>query len=699
MTWRDYEILRGSPIPLGTTIRRDGINFAVFSRHATSVTLVIFMSGQHESMREFALNPNFNRTGDIWHAFIRGLDPGIRYGYRVDGPSNADKRVHRYDPAIVLLDPYAKAYSGASKWGKTYTRFGLAGNGRSRLRSLIVSDEFDWERDQPLNIPLADSIIYELHARGFTRHASSGVQHPGTFAGLIERIPYLKELGITAVELLPINEFDESHTDRVNPISGEPLTNFWGYSSIGFFAPKASYAHNGRNGGQVQEFKSMVKAMHRAGIEVILDIVFNHTAEGNELGPTYSFKGLDNSTYYILDSNNGAYLNYSGCGNTMNCNHPVVRDLILDALRYWVTEMHVDGFRFDLASILGRGQDGSVLANPPVLERIAYDPVLANTKLIAEAWDAAGLYQVGQFPAWGRWAELNGKFRDDIRRFLRGDPGLVPVLASRLLGSPDLYQGSGRAPYHSINFITSHDGFTLADLVSYNEKHNLRNGENNADGCNANFSWNCGVEGVTDSPEICALRQRQIKNFATILLFAHGVPLILAGDEIARTQLGNNNAYCQDNEIGWVNWSLLEANTGLFRFFRLLIQFRKRTRLLRWHEFDDGASGRFPKVCWHGINAGQPDWSDESRTLAMHLSNEQLSALEPFTDIYLIANAHWQSHTFELPTLSVSKRWFRSVDTMKDTPNDICELSKEVLLENQRCYHVGPRSVVILVGK
>ena len=479
-----YRISRGQPLPLGATLKPNGVNFAVFSRNGTSVTLVLVLPGKSRSRLEFPLDSRFNRTGDIWHAFIAGIDRGIEYGYRVEKSPNPDSHVHRFDGRLVLLDPYAKALSGGSQWGETlHLRTARTSVRKAKSRhGLMVEDSFDWGLDQPLNVHLADSIIYEMHVRGFTRHSSSHVACPGTFRGIIEKIPFLKELGITAVELMPVAEFEEMDNPRSNPLTGESLTNYCGYQPISFFALKAGYASNISEWGHINDFKSMVRALHEAGIEIILDVVFNHTAEGDERGPTVSFRGFDNSVYYMIDPRSGAYANYSGCGNTLNCNHPVVRSLILDALRYWVTEMHVDGFRFDLASILGRASDGSVLSNPPLLERIAGDPVLANTKLIAEAWDAAGLYQVGSFPNWGRWAEWNGKFRDDVRRFVRGDAGMVPLLATRLAGSADLYQGSGRAPYHSINFVTSHDGFTLADLVSYNQKNNLANGEDNLDG-------------------------------------------------------------------------------------------------------------------------------------------------------------------------------------------------------------------------
>jgi len=579
-----FKISRGSPIPFGSTLTREGINFALFSKNATKVTLVIFAAEAKTPLLEIPLDPRFNKTGDVWHVHITGLDAGIEYGYRLDRQPNDTPFIHRYDPKLILIDPYTRALSGGNQWGEQPLPV-TSHNKQNHRHSLIVRNQYDWEDDQPLNIHLADSIIYELHVRGFTRHPSAKVKHPGTFRGLIEKIPYLQELGITAVELLPINEFDETHNDKINPATGKRLAQYWGYDSIAFFAPKASYANLNQEGTQINEFKDLVKAFHRAGIEVILDIVFNHTAEGDDKGTTFSFRGLDNSIYYLIDKETGRYYNFSGCGNTLNCNHPVVRDLILDCLRYWVVEMHVDGFRFDLASILGRGQDGTVLANPPLLEHIAADPVLANTKIIAEAWDAAGLYQVGSFPAWKRWAEWNGKFRDDLRRYIRGQKGMVGTLATRLAGSSDLYQQSDRAPYHSINFITSHDGFTLYDLVSYKHKYNIENGENNRDGSNENISWNCGKEGQTQNSRIVTLRKRQIKNMTLLLLMAQGVPMILGGDELGRTQKGNNNAYCQDNDISWFDWQLLQENNDLFHFFKSAIRFRKEHPALRRRTF------------------------------------------------------------------------------------------------------------------
>ncbi|TWU08719.1 Glycogen debranching enzyme [Symmachiella macrocystis] len=690
----NFSISRGSPMPLGPTLQRHGINFAVFSKHATGVTLVLFVPGEMEPIAEFPLDPHYNRTGQVWHAFVSGVDVGIQYGYRMQGPHD---HIHKFDYDQVLLDPYARSVSGSSRWGSRHDidhhHDPLAEGGEVHgQHSVVVDGEFDWEFDQPLNRPLWETIIYEMHVRGMTANKNSGVKHPGTFKGLIDKIPYLKELGITAIELLPINEFDESGNWRRNPLTGERLFDYWGYNSIAFFAAKAAYASDNGVGAEVNEFKTMVKAMHDSGIEVILDIVFNHTSEGDERGRTLSFRGIDNSVYYMIDPKTGRHYNYSGCGNTMNCNHPVVRDMILDSLRYWVTEMHVDGFRFDLASILGRGQDGSVLPNPPLLERIAADPVLANTKIIAEAWDAGGLYQVGTFPAWGRWAEWNGKFRDDIRSFVKSDAGAVASLATRLSGSADLYQGSGRAPYHSINFVTSHDGFTMSDLVSYNSKHNESNGERGADGDNDNHSWNCGAEGPTKSAEINKLRRQQVKNMATLLMLSHGVPMLLAGDEFGRTQNGNNNAYCQDNTTSWVDWSLAEKNKELLEFFQRLIQFRRRNAIFQRRTFgDDGIT-----IAWHGMHLNQPDWSWESRSLAMRMFENQ--GTEDSTDIYLIAHAHWEPAAFELPALPSGRKWYRFIDTAcgKDA---ITEADCELPLPDQCNYSVFPRSTVLLIAK
>jgi isoamylase len=684
----NFEVTRGAPLPFGATVLRGGINFSVFSKHATSVTLILYFPGETEPLVEFPFDPHLNRTGDVWHAFLFGLNPGIHYTFRMERTPNENPLVYRFDAQKILLDPYARVLSGNTNWND-HTPL------KAVWRAAILESDFDWELDQPLNIPLADSVIYELHTRGFTRHPSSGVSKPGTFAGLIEKIPYLQSLGITAVELLPIFAFDEILEER-NAATGKPARfDYWGYNPISFFAPKAAYASSTGDAGPVNEFKTLVKALHAAGIEVILDAVFNHTAEGDERGPVHSFRGIDNPIYYMLKPGTGEYLNYSGCGNTLNCNHPVVRDLVSNALRYWVTEMHVDGFRFDLASILGRGQDGTVLANPPLLEQLALDPVLAQTKLIAEAWDAAGLYQVGSFPSWGRWAEWNGKFRDDMRSFVKGDGGMVPALATRLLGSPDLYAANSREPWHSINFVTCHDGFTLTDLVSYNEKHNEANGEENRDGSNDNLSWNCGAEGPSGTPEVNRLRSRQTRNFATLLMLSHGVPMFPAGDELGRSQRGNNNAYCQDNEISWMDWALLETNADLFRFFRLLIRFRRDHPLLRRGTFSPLAGPQAPQVEWHGVRLHEPDWSYESRTLAMHLHGQPNNRQD---HIYMIANAHWEAHEFELP-VTPGWEWTRSVDTSLHAPMDIADPGEPQTAIEPLRYRAGPRSVVVLLGR
>jgi glycogen operon protein len=652
----DFHIVPGRPLPLGVSETAKGLNFSVFTSNGTAVTLALFAPGEHESVLEVALDGDVNRTGHIWHVELQGLRDDTRYGWRVDRQPVPVDRFHRFDPSLVLIDPYARAVTGSSEWGVPYVRNGQAASDFASRRSLCVGSDFDWQYVRPPALPMEDKVIYEMHVRGFTRHGSSGVSRPGTYLGLIEKIPYLKDLGVTTVELLPVYEFDENETRRFNPFTGEFLRNFWGYSPICFFAPKASYAVNSNDGGQVDEFKTLVREFHRAGLEVFLDVVFNHTAEGEGRpgDPTFSFRGLDNRIYYLIDPATGKYLDYSGCGNTLNCNHPVVRELVLNALRYWVAEMHIDGFRFDLASILGRGQNGEVLANPPLLERIAADPILADVTVIAEAWDASGLYQVGSFPSWGRWAEWNGAFRDDVRRFVRGEAGFTGRLATRLAGSSDLYETSGRYPTHSINYVTAHDGFTLADLVAYNHKHNLANGESNRDGSDVNFSWNCGVEGPTDDPAVRNLRARQVRNFFTVLLLSQGVPMILGGDELGRTQQGNNNAYCQDNEISWLDWTLLEENPALHRFVKGLLAFRREHAQIRRSRFLTGA-----EVTWHGSRLHQPDWGEGSRLLAMHLHGEQ--------QIYAAFNNGGSPAEFELPPEIV---WGGVVDTAAPPPAD-----------------------------
>ncbi|HEX3052241.1 MAG TPA: alpha-amylase family glycosyl hydrolase [Aggregatilineaceae bacterium] len=540
----------------------------------------------------------------------------------------------------------------------------------------------------PPKPPIQDLIIYEMHVRGFTRHASARAKHPGTFAAIRDKIPYLLELGVNCVELLPIFEFDEFEYYHRSP-EGHPLMNYWGYSTLGFFAPKAGLAATGTLGMQVDELKALIKVLHQYGIEVILDVVFNHTAEGDHRGKTISYRGIDNKTYYMLTPD-GYYFNFSGTGNTLNCNHPVVRGMVLDCLRYWAAEYHIDGFRFDLASILGRDQDGTPLANPPLLETMAYDPILAKCKLIAEAWDAGGLYQVGSFPAYGRWAEWNGQYRDTLRRFLKSDEGQVPAMAQRIQGSPDLYKQRG--PVASVNFITCHDGFTLHDLVAYNTKHNEANGENNWDGNNDNLSWNCGVEGPTADPAVLELRRRQQKNAIAMLMVSQGIPMILMGDEIARTQQGNNNTYCQDNDLSWLDWTLLETNYDQFRFFSNMIAFRKAHPLLRQPDF---LNGRDAEITWHSTQAFNADWSYYSRVLAFMLSSRTNPEIDQ--TIYVAMNMYWKELAFELPQIGV--RWYSFANTGHPTPTDIYEPGYEPLLDDQRTFVLGPRSVAIMVGR
>jgi glycogen operon protein len=671
---------RGHCMPLGATPCPDGVNFAVFSRHARAVHLVLFKEGREEPIAEIPLDATVHRTGDVWHVLVHDLTPDILYGYRVQGPFD-HRAGHRFDSRAVVLDPYALAISGGTRWGQPDVPHGQT-SGRLTRRGRILFEEFDWEDDVPPRTPLAQTVLYEMHVRGYTRHASAGVAHPGTYRGLCEKIPHIKALGVTAVQLMPMLEFDELDQTHRNPQSGELLKNYWGYSPLSFFAPKASYASDANDA--VSEFKEMVKAFHKAGIEVILDVVYNHTCEGNERGPIVSFRGLDNAVYYMLDRE-GRYYNFSGCGNTVNCNHPVVRDLIIDSLTYLVSELHVDGFRFDLAAILGRGADGKVLEDPPLIQHIAEHPVLAGTKLIAEAWDAAGLSQIGKFPAWGRWAELNGWFRDDVRHFLRSDPGATGNVAKRICGSLDLYGDTSRHPYHSVNFITCHDGFTLNDLVTYDHKHNGANGEHNRDGWDHNFSWNCGLEGPTDNGHVNALRQQQMRNFLTLTMISQGVPLLLQGDEFGRTQQGNNNAYCQDNEISWVDWGLAQKNAGLLRFCRMMIALRKRYFAMAREEFVN-------RVSWHGTRVREPDWTGHRRTLAFQLHGHG----KP--DLYVAFNAHWEWQRFQLPPHDGGWRWRRLVDTHLAAPDDIVEAESAVWLNPADHYTAAPRSAILLIG-
>jgi glycogen operon protein len=679
------QIARGKSLPLGATLAPDGVNFALLCRHGTAVSLVLFDLEGKDQLAEITLHPKRNRTGDHWHVLVRGLTESFSYGWRVDGPKG---RRHHYDRSVILLDPMSTAFTGRGTWGTTEDR----NAGFTTRRSVFVRRSYNWHEDVPPLTPLEDSIIYELHVRGFTVHPTALVAHPGTFHGLVEKIPYLKQLGVTAVELLPIDEFDECDCPFSNPFTGDPLRNFWGYNSIGFAAPKAAYAASGPTHGQVNEFRDMVRAFHQEGIEIYLDVVFNHTGEGDHRGRTYCFRGLDNDLYYMLGPD-GRYLNFTGVGNTVNCNHPLVRQLILDCLKFWVADMHIDGLRFDLASILGRDETGQVLVQPPVIEMIAEDGVLADTKLIAEPWDAAGLYLVGKFPFGRRWSEWNGKYRDDVRRFWKGDPGLAGAFATRICGSADLYQARGRLPRHSINFITCHDGFTLWDLVTYNDKHNDANGEANRDGSNDNWSWNCGVEGPTDDPEVLTLRRRQVRNLMATLMLSQGVPMLMAGDEFLRTQQGNNNAWCQDNDISWINWDLVKQNADFLRFTREVIALRKRHPALRRNRFlEDGA------VYWHGTQPFKPDFGGYSRILALTLDGSR-TGRDPDRDFYIACNAWKDPLWFTIPASPQGKPWRRVIDTALSTPQDIVAEGEGPVVPAAIRYNVVGHSMLVLVSE
>jgi isoamylase len=703
-------ISEGKPLPLGATLRDGGVQFAVFSRHATAVSLLLFARPQDSApSREIPLEDPLHRTGDIWHAHVAGLGAGQHYLYRVDGPYEP-KAGHRFNPHKLLLDPYAKAITGNFTWDLADARgfdpssplgdlsLSTVSDAAGMPKCIVVDDSFDWQGDRPLARPLRQSVIYETHVRGLTLHSSSralGVRHPGTFRGVLEMVPYLKDLGVTALELLPVQEFDELENRRLDPLTGQRLQNYWGYSTISFFAPKGRYSSSGALGEQVTEFKEMVRELHREGIEVILDMVFNHTAEGDQTGPTLCFRGLDNSIYYLLEEDKRLYKNYTGTGNTLNCNHPIVRTLIRDCLRYWVVEMHVDGFRFDLGSVLGRDTRGRLLENPPVVEGIAEDPVLRRTKLIAEAWDAAGAYQVGSFPG-GRWAEWNDRFRDDVRSFWRGDPDQVPRLATRITGSSDLYLRDGRKPFHSINFITSHDGFTLNDLVSYSRKHNEANGEGNRDGFDKNLSCNHGVEGPSEEPSVEALRNRQVKNFLATLLLSLGTPMLLGGDELRRSQLGNNNAWCQNNELSWCDWRLLERHADIRRFTRCLIAFRLRHPSFQRSEFYDGGDADgdgVPEIGWFGPDGKPMEWASAEKSLACLLEG---GAAPSFL---LMFHAGPEPLEFLLPAAPRGGTWRRALDTGLAAPHDFPDPGREPQLDRQESYPLSGRSMAVLLSR
>jgi glycogen operon protein len=676
--------LSGRSVPLGATVVEGGANFSLFSRTATGVELLFFDRAEdaHPS-RVVRIDSSNNRTYHYWHVLVPGVQPGQLYGYRVEGPSVPAKGL-RFDPAKVLLDPYGRGVAVPKDYGREAARR-EGNNAATSMKSVVVDPSvYDWEGDAPLRQPSARTIIYEMHVRGFTRHPSSGVGEArrGTYAGLVEKVPYLQQLGVTAVELLPVFQFDAQDCPPGK-------VNYWGYAPVSFFAPHQAYSSRQDPLGAVDEFRDMVKALHRAGIEVILDVVFNHTAEGDHTGPTLSFRGIDNPTYYMLEDGGGRYANYTGCGNTLNANHPVVRRMIVDSLRYWVEEMHVDGFRFDLASILARDASGQPLPNPPVLWDIESDPALAGTKLIAEAWDAAGLYQVGSFVG-DAWKEWNGRFRDDVRDFFRAERGSVRRLADRIVGSPEVYGHKQREAEQSVNFVTCHDGFTLNDLVSYNQKHNDANGEHNRDGTNDNRSWNCGAEGPTDDPDVEKLRNRQVKNYLTVTMMSLGVPMILMGDEVRHTQGGNNNAYCHDNELSWFDWTRAQKHADVHRFVSLL----NERRLLRDAEHERLRVSltrmlREAKHAWHGVKLHQPDWGDDSHSLAFggELRRDGFS-------FHFMLNAYWEPLQFELPRPERGT-WRRWIDTSLDSPDEIVPWETAPSVSGP-CYRVEPRSVVML---
>jgi isoamylase len=694
------DVREGDPRPFGATEAGGGVNFAIFSRNATRVRLELFDHAEDAApARTIDLDVARNRTGDVWHVWVKGIGPGQLYAYRVDGPYDPSQG-HRFNFNKLLLDPHATAISQQPPWDfaaalgydplppERDLSISKVDNAGSMPKCVFINDPYDWHDDQPPKHPWSKTIIYETHVRGLTIHPTSAVDHPGTYRGLMEKIPYLQSLGVTAVELMPVQEFNENSVTRRNPQTNQRLKNYWGYDPVNFYAPEASYSSSGGLGQQKLEFKEMVRAFHSAGIEVILDVVFNHTAEGDDLGPTLCFRGLDNDIFYMLAADKRDYKDYTGTGNTVNANHPVVRRHIMSALRHWMIEMHVDGFRFDLASVLGRDGDGNMLANAPLLEDIAEDPVLRNVKLIAEAWDAAGAYQVGSFSE-RRWAEWNGQYRDDVRRFWRGDDGMLGLFANRICGSADIYTRSGKGPEGSINFIACHDGFTLNDLVSYRYKHNEANGENDHDGTDANFSENYGWEGETTDAGIEALRKRQIKNFLLTLLVSRGVPMLLGGDEFRRTQRGNNNAYCQDNEISWYDWSYLEKHQEIYKFVQGMIAFRCAHPVLSEEQFYTDA-----EIQWFGPYGGSPNWA--------HAKEKQFACLIREDDrhaLLMMFNAGGDAVDFALPRLPTGVQWYLAADTSLPFPRDLSAAGQETRLESPKTYPLGSRTSAILLAR
>lgn len=680
-TVNGFQIRPGFFREFGAVAIPGGVNFTIHTHGATSCELLLFHRKAEEPYAVIPF-PESYRIGFCYSMIVFDLDiEEFEYAYRLDGPYD-EKKGLRFDKNKILLDPYARAVTGQSQWGHV-------NNAQHGYRARVVQSNFDWGDQRHHSIPMEDLIIYELHVRGFTMDESSGVKHHGTFEGLREKIPYLKELGVNAVELMPIFEFDEMRDVRL--IDENELIDFWGYNPVSFFAPNTSYCSSMEYNREGLELKTLIKDLHDNGIEVILDVVFNHTAEGNEFGPCFSFKGFDNNIYYMLTPD-GHYYNFSGCGNTLNCNHPVVRDMILECLRYWVIEYRVDGFRFDLASILGRNDDGTPLSQPPLLRSLAFDSILGNVKLIAEAWDAGGLYQVGSFPSWKRWAEWNGRYRDDMRRFLKGDDFLAQTAAARITGSPDLYDPAYRGGNASINFLTCHDGFTLYDLYSYNQKHNEANGWGNTDGADDNNSWNCGVEGETDDPAILALRKRLMKNACAVLLCSRGTPMFLSGDEFADTRYGNNNPYCQDNLISWLDWSLLKKNKDLFDFFQYMIRFRKDHPVIR-KDLEPSYLG-VPAMSTHGPTPDETNFSGDSHVVCVRFAGYD-EATQKEDLVYLAVNSGWFPVTLTLPELPEHYKWKVAVNT-GDPKCQFFHKNSMPTVESK--IFLGERSVIIFVA-
>ena len=670
----------------GACVASNGVSFTINSHGATRCTLLLFKPQAPKPYARIPF-PDSYRIGDTYSMLVYDIKPDeFEYAFSFDGPYEPAKGL-LFNEENVLLDPYSRAVTGQRKWGEK-----PEGGKDFEYRARVVKSSFDWGNIKQLEQPFEDLVIYEIHVRGYTKDKSSGVSAPGTFAGLKDKIPYLKDLGINAVELMPIFEFDEMESARV--VDGVQLYNYWGYNTVSFFAPNTSYAFNEEHNHEGDELKSLIKALKENGIEVILDVVFNHTAEGNEMGPCFSFKGIDNNVYYMLTPD-AHYYNFSGCGNVMNCNHPVVRNFIIDCLRHWAIEYRVDGFRFDLASILGRDQNGAPMANPPILESLAFDPVLGKMKLIAEAWDAGGLYQVGSFPSWNRWAEWNGRYRDDMRSFLKGDDGMARNAITRITGSRDLYSPESRGHKASVNFLTCHDGFTLYDLYSYNEKHNKRNGWNNTDGDNNGHSWNCGAEGETDDPNVNGLRRRLIKNAFAALLCSRGPAMFFAGDEFCNTQFGNNNAYCQDNIISWLDWSRLEEFKEIHDFVRHMIQFRKEHPILR--KMTKPSSCQFPEISVHNGTPFNASTDYKTKLIGIMYAGRNEEDTEDDIVFYCM-NAYWEPLVMQLPVLPNGKHWH--VDTNTNAEYfDGEDFTEKTELLGVNTIRVPARTTIILVAE